>query len=177
MKTFLRTLLSQGLGIALGITGGVALTHATLESRVERMLDEKLAAQLGQLRPLVQQRPASVVMQAQAPLGTQDELRLIREQLAVLAARETSGAALLETQVAPREARPAITPEQEEASLQARRVLDDAIVRGRWSEEDERRFHLAARSGTREQIDAMEKSLSMAINSGRLRPVFGEEGR
>ncbi|NNB88415.1 hypothetical protein HI113_18530 [Corallococcus exiguus] len=53
MKTFLQTLLSQVPGIALGITGGVALTFATLESRVERMLDAKLEAQARQLRGLV----------------------------------------------------------------------------------------------------------------------------
>ncbi|RKH12515.1 hypothetical protein D7V97_08200 [Corallococcus sp. CA053C] len=176
MTTFLRTLLSQGLGIALGIAGGVALTHATLESRLERLLDEKLAAQLGQLRPLVQSRPsaAPVVMPAQ---DSREELRLIREQLTALALREPPAAAAPEAEDAPEEARPATTPEQEASSRQARQVLDEAVSRGRWTEDDQRRFNVALRTGTREQREAMESGLSLAINSGRLRPVFGEEGR
>ncbi|RKH57232.1 hypothetical protein [Corallococcus llansteffanensis] len=176
MTTFLRTLLSQGLGIALGVAGGVALTHATLESRMERLLDEKLDAQLGHLRSLVQSHPGSapVVMPTQ---DSREELRLIREQLTALALREPPAAAAPEAVEAPPEARPAITPEQEASSRQARQVLDEAISRGRWLEEDQRRFHQAMRAGTREQRDALESGLSMAINSGRLRPVFGDEGR
>lgn len=176
MTTLLRTLLSQGVGIALGIAGGVALTHATLESRLERLLDEKLAAQLGQLRPLVQSRPGSapIVMQAQ---DSREELRLIREQLTALALREPLAAAASEAKEPPPEARPAITPEQEASAQQARQVLDEAVSRGRWTEDDHRHFHQAMRAGTREQREALESGLSVAINSGRLRPVFGDEGR
>ncbi|NOK17293.1 hypothetical protein [Corallococcus carmarthensis] len=172
MKTFLQTLVSQVPGIALGITGGVALTFATLESRVEHMLDAKLEAQLGHLRGLVQSRPApaaSVVMQAQ---DSREELRLIREQLAVLAAREPGATQPTERE---EEARPAITPEQVEASRQGQQVLDGAIARGRWTETDQQRFHQALRAGSREEIEAMERSLSLAINSGQLRPVPGDE--
>lgn len=171
MKTFLQTLVSQVPGIALGITGGVALTFATLESRVERMLDAKLEAQLGQLRGLVQSRPApaSVVMPSQ---DSREELRLIREQLAVLAAREPVAAPPAEPE---EEVRSAPTPEQVEASAQGHQVLADAITRGRWTEDDQRRFHQALRAGTREDREAMEQRLSLAINSGQLRPALGEE--
>lgn len=168
MKTFLQTLLSQVPGIALGITGGVALTFATLESRVERMLDTKLEAQARQLRGLVQARPTSVVMQAQ---DSREELRLIREQLAVLAAREPANAPHVEPI---EEARPSPTPEQVEASRQGQQVLDDALTRGRWTDDDQRRFHQALRAGPREQVEAMERNLSLAINSGQLRPALGE---
>ncbi|MBN8469951.1 hypothetical protein JYJ95_25865 [Corallococcus exiguus] len=171
MKTFLQTLLSQVPGIALGITGGVALTFATLEARVERMLDAKLEAQTRQLRGLAQSCPAptSVVMQAQ---DSREELRLIREQLAVLAAREPV-AAVPAPPVEP--ARPAPTREQVEASRQGQQVLDDAISRGRWTDDDQRRFHQALGAGPREEVEAMERSLSVAINSGRLRPALGDE--
>ncbi|WP_375756368.1 hypothetical protein [Corallococcus exercitus] len=173
MKTFLQTLLSQVPGIALGITGGVALTFATLEARVERMLDQKLEAQSRQLRGLLHAPPASapapVVVQAQ---DTREELRLLREQLAVLAAREPAAAPAMEP---PAESRAAPTPEQVEASRQGQRVLDDAIARGRWTEEDQRRFHQAIHAGPREEVEARERSLSLAINSGRLRPVFDGE--
>ncbi|WP_375743106.1 hypothetical protein NR800_32040 [Corallococcus interemptor] len=172
MKTFLQTLLSQVPGIALGITGGVALTFATLESRVEHLLDAKLEAQLGQLRGLVQSRPAPVpvVMQAQ---DSREELRLIREQLALLAAREPVAAPRLEdpgedTRLAP-------TPEQVEASRQGQQVLADAVGRGRWTEADQQRFHQALRAGTRDEREALEQRLSLAINSGQLRPVMGDE--
>ncbi|AFE03711.1 hypothetical protein COCOR_00796 [Corallococcus coralloides DSM 2259] len=172
MKTFLQTLLSQVPGIALGITGGVALTFATLESRVERMLDAKLEAHFARLRPLVQSRPepAPVVMQAQ---DSREDLRLIREHLAVLAARQ-SLEALPPTELV-EEARPAPTPEQMEASRQGQQVLADAITRGRWTDDDQRRFHQALSAGPREEAEAMERSLSLAINSGQLRPALGEE--
>ncbi|CAM4339069.1 hypothetical protein [Corallococcus exiguus] len=172
MKTFLQTLLSQVPGIALGITGGVALTFATLESRVERMLDAKLEAQLARLRPLVQSRPApaSVVMQAQ---DSREELRLIREQLAVLATRQPMEAPPPTEPV--EEARPAPTPEQVEASRQSQQVLAEAITRGRWTEADQQRFHQALRAGTRDELEAMEQRLSLAINSGQLRPALGDE--
>ncbi|MBN9688401.1 MULTISPECIES: hypothetical protein [unclassified Corallococcus] len=167
MKTFLQTLLSQVPGIALGITGGVALTFATLESRVERMLD----AQTRQLRGLAQPCPAptSGVTWTQ---DSREELRLIREQLAVLAAREPVAAPPAQ----PAEpARPAPTPGQWEASRQGQQVLDDAIARGRWTDDDQRRFHQALGAGPREEVEAMERELSLAINSGQLRPVLGEE--
>ncbi|MGE6756775.1 hypothetical protein ACQKGO_02080 [Corallococcus interemptor] len=168
MKTFLQTLLSQVPGLVLGITGGVALTFATLESRVERMLDAKLEAQARELRGLVQARPAAVVMQAQ---DSREELRLIREQLAVLAAREPVHAPPVEPV---EEARPAPTAEQLEASRQGQQVLDEAISRGRWTDDDHRRFHQALSAGPREEVEAMERNLSLAINSGQLRPALGE---
>lgn len=173
MKTFLQTLLSQVPGIVLGITGGVALTFATLESRMERMLDAKLEAQTRQLRGLAQSQPAlaptSVVMQAQ---DSREELRLIREQLAALAAREPVAVPPTEPEA---EVRPAPTPEQVEASRQGQQVLDDAITRGRWTDDDQRRFHQSLRDGTRDDINALEQRLSLAINSGQLRPAPGEE--
>ncbi|RKG60818.1 hypothetical protein D7X30_07865 [Corallococcus sp. AB011P] len=175
MKTFLQTLLSQVPGIALGITGGVALTFATLESRVERLLDAKLDAQLARLLPLVQSRPApaSVVMQTQ---DSREELRLIREQLAVLATRQPLEAPAPTEPTEPgEEARPTPTPEQVEASRQSQQVLADAITRGRWTEADQQRFHQALRAGTRDEREALEQHLSLAINSGQLRPVLGDE--
>ncbi|WP_158621664.1 hypothetical protein [Corallococcus aberystwythensis] len=170
MKTFLQTLLSQVPGIALGITGGVALTFATLESRVEHMLDAKLEAQSRQLQGLIPSHaaPTSVVMQAQ---DSREELRLIREQLAVLAAKATTTAP--PTEPVP-EARPAPTPEQVEAASQGQQVLADAITRGRWTDDDQRRFHQALRAGPREEVDAMEQRLSLAINSGQLQPALGD---
>ncbi|NOK09106.1 hypothetical protein [Corallococcus exercitus] len=171
MKTFLQTLLSQVPGIALGITGGVALTFATLESRVERMLDAKLEAHAQHLRVLVQSRPAPTSVVMQAP-DSREELRLIREQLAVLAAREPVAASSAEPEEDPR---PAPTPEQVEASRQGQQVLADAITRGRWTEADQQRFHQALRVGTHDEREAMEQRLSLAINSGQLRPVLGDE--
>ncbi|MFB1479199.1 hypothetical protein [Corallococcus sp. RDP092CA] len=171
MKTFLQTLLSQVPGIALGITGGVALTFTTLESRVEQLLDAKLEAQLARLRPLVQSRPAPAPVVTQAE-DSRQELRLIREQLAVLAARPPAPAPPPEPED---DVRPAPTPDPVEASRQGQQVLAEALGRGRWTEADQQRFHQALRGGTREELEALEQRLSLAINSGQLRPVLGDE--
>ncbi|NNB95895.1 hypothetical protein HI113_18525 [Corallococcus exiguus] len=46
---------------------------------------------------------------------------------------------------------------------------------GRWTDDDQRRFHQALGAGPREEVEAMERDLSLAINSGLLRPALGAE--
>jgi hypothetical protein len=177
MKTLLQMLRSQLPGLVLGVAGGAALMHASQEARLERMLDAKLEAHVGPLRSLLQSRPTSaptaVPVTVQAP-DSREELRLIREQLAALTEREILAAAS-SREAAPPAATPPATREQQEATQRGQRVLDDAIARGRWTEDDQRSFHRAIHAGTREDVEAMERGLSLAINSGRLRPIFGDE--
>lgn len=164
-----RTFLLLTVGIALGTLGGVTLSQNLFESRVERMLDEKLAEQLVHMRALAARQavvPPPVVLPNHG-----EELRHIREQLAALAAREAAVGASSPSPAAD-EARPVPnppTPAQEEAAQQAEALLDAAIARGHWTDADDIQFARAIHGARPGRMEELASSLSQAINSGQLR--------
>lgn len=172
-----RTSLLLAVGVALGLLGGVVLSQSLFESRVERMLDEKLAAQLVHLRALAERQavtPPPVVLP-----GHGEELRRIREQLEVLAARQAPAGVSSPSPAADAEVRPSDRPPtaaQAEASQRAQVLLNAALARGRWTEEDEVQFQRALNEAPPGRMEELASSLSQAINSGQLRPVLRPGG-
>jgi hypothetical protein len=168
MKSVLRLLGSQSPGLALGLIAGGVLMSAHLEDRWD--------ARMRELRGLCAARPAPP--NAGAPSDdTREALGLLRDQVALLEARLAERPAAPEpVPAAPAPEAPAApvvaTPEQEDAVVQGQQVLDEALGRARWTEEDHARFRAATRAGTRADVEALEQRLSLAINSGQLRPAL-----
>jgi hypothetical protein len=95
-----------------------------------------------------------------------DEIAKLRAELRLVRRAAVSS----EAEPGPEAAGP--TPEQVAAGAEARRIIDDALRAGRWSQDDVRAFQLHRPFLTAAELDELVQTLFVALNDGRLKADF-----